>query len=201
MQKGLTKCMLLVIYILLLIFLFTHLNIVIFVIADLDAASESLRTFLRTHFTDINLYTSSREPRPIPLHKLFVNLVWKVGDDDSDYDQYMDDDDNWSEDNWYRDNEEGDNLGDDSGENRQSNTDDDDDETSGSEDSCHTGEEMNVIEANGIPTLTNIKDSNKNILTIYCRSSRVKYRYSYNCHRIREKRRYPNHCNRSGPQQ
>ena len=127
---------------------------------------------MRTNFTDINLYTSSREPHPIPLHKLFVNLVWEVGDE-----QYIDYHDYWPECISNRDNEEGDFMWDNSSENKLPYTDDDDDgddddddddddETSDSEGSCHTSDEMNVNEANNIPTLTNVKDSNKNILTI-----------------------------------
>ena len=42
---------------------------------------ESLRTFLRTHFTDVSLYTSNKEPRPVPLHKLFVNMEWEIEDE------------------------------------------------------------------------------------------------------------------------
>ena len=44
---------------------------------------ESLRTFLRTHFTDVSLYTSNKEPRPVPLHKLFVNMEWEIEDEQS----------------------------------------------------------------------------------------------------------------------
>ena len=44
---------------------------------------ESLRTFLRTHFTDVSLYTSNRESRPVPLHKLFVNMKWEIEDEPS----------------------------------------------------------------------------------------------------------------------
>ena len=44
---------------------------------------ESLRTFLRTHFTDVSLYTSNRESRPVPLHKLFVNMEWEIEEDPS----------------------------------------------------------------------------------------------------------------------
>ena len=51
---------------------------------DLDSAVESLRIFLKTHFTDINLYTSSKEARPVSLHKLFVNMEWEIEDEDSD---------------------------------------------------------------------------------------------------------------------
>ena len=44
---------------------------------------ESLKTFLKTHFTDVSLYTSNRESRPVPLHKLFVNMEWKIEDEAS----------------------------------------------------------------------------------------------------------------------
>ena len=55
----------------------------ILTVGDLDAAVESLRTFLRTHFTDFSLYTSSKEPRPVPLHRLFVNMEWEIEDETS----------------------------------------------------------------------------------------------------------------------
>ena len=44
---------------------------------------ESLRTFLRTHFTDVSLYTSNKEPHPVSLHKLFVNMEWEIEDEPS----------------------------------------------------------------------------------------------------------------------
>ena len=44
---------------------------------------EYLRTFLRTHFTDVSLYTSNKEPRPVSLHKLFVNMEWEIEDETS----------------------------------------------------------------------------------------------------------------------
>ena len=52
---------------------------------------ESLHTFLRTHFTDINLYTSSREARPVSLNRLFVNMEWEIEDEpetDGESDEY-----------------------------------------------------------------------------------------------------------------
>ena len=52
-------------------------------LGDLDAAVDSLRTFLRTHFTDVSLYTSNKESRPVPLHKLFVNMEWEFEDEPS----------------------------------------------------------------------------------------------------------------------
>ena len=55
----------------------------ILTVGDLDAAVESLRTFLKTHFTDVSLYTSNRESRPVPLHKLFVNMEWEIEEDPS----------------------------------------------------------------------------------------------------------------------
>ena len=58
---------------------------------------ESLRTFLKTHFTDINLYTSSKEARPVSLHKLFVNMEWEIEDEpesESESDEDSDSDSN-----------------------------------------------------------------------------------------------------------
>ena len=52
-------------------------------VGDLDAAVESHRTFLRTNFTDVSLYTSNKEQRPVSLHKLFVNMEWEIEDEPS----------------------------------------------------------------------------------------------------------------------
>ena len=67
----------------------------LYMAGDLDSAVESLRTFLKTHFTDINLYTSSKEARPVSLHKLFVNMEWEIKDEpESESDEDSDSDSN-----------------------------------------------------------------------------------------------------------